>query len=71
MKRTMIRTIPLVGAISLASCTPIRGGGGGSGSGDDDDSTDSEETIVGSWELRTYRYGSTTYVTVQPPQEVV
>ncbi len=60
MKRTIIRTIPIVGAISLASCTPLRGGGGGGGnSGDDDDSTG--EGVVGTWELRTYTYGNTTY----------
>ena len=67
MKRTILRTIPLVGALSLASCTPIRSGGGGSLSDDDDDSIDNEETIVGSWELRTVRYGNTTY---EYPSEV-
>ena len=59
MKRIFVKTIPLVGAISLAGCTPIRSGGGGN-SGDDDDST-SGDPVVGSWELRTSTYGETTY----------
>ena len=59
MSRIIVRTIPLVGAISLAGCTPMRGGnsrgGGGSNSGDDDDAND---PVVGSWELRSYQFGS-------------
>ena len=53
MKSVFVKTIPLVGAIGLAGCTPTRSGGRGGSSGDDDDST-SGDPIVGSWELRTY-----------------
>lgn len=49
-KRLLVQTIPTVGAIGLASCSPIRGGGGGGGgSGGGDD-------IFGAWEIRFYGY---------------
>ena len=54
-RKLVTQTIPTVGAISLASCSPSRGGGGGGGGGG------STDGIVGAWELRTYGYTDSEY----------
>ena len=55
-----VPALALGGALSLEGCTPVRRGSGGGSGGDDDDATDNtDDGIVGDWELR--RYGGYTY----------
>lgn len=54
MKRIFVKTIPIMGAISLAGCSPIRSGGSGGGSGgegdDDDDDIRRHRSVLQSYD---------------------